>query len=102
MVLTSDGQKHNLGLSLKFEAKSMKVLEYTRKPPSGRGWEYSDKAIDLIRRYKVRYRKQMDWFYLNVFHQTEFPAVFAKLDRHGDGKKLFFLEFNATILNSPG
>jgi Exoribonuclease Xrn1 D2/D3 domain len=53
MVITSDGQKSNLGLSLKFEAKSMKVLDYSQKPANGRGWEYSEKAIQLIRDYKV-------------------------------------------------
>ena len=51
MVITSDGQKNNLGLSLKFEAKSMKVIDYSRK--EGRTWEYSQKALDLIREYKV-------------------------------------------------
>ena len=50
MVL-SEGQKINLGLSLKFEAKSMKVLEYSRK--DGRNWEFSDQAVALIKEYKV-------------------------------------------------
>jgi len=53
MVITSDGQKTNLGLSLKFEAKGMKVLDYSQKSANGRGWEFSDKAIQLIRDYKV-------------------------------------------------
>ena len=52
MVLTSDGSKSNLGLSLKFEAKGLKVIEYSRK--DGRFWEFSDKAIQLIHDYKVR------------------------------------------------
>jgi hypothetical protein len=52
MVLTSDRQKINLGLSIKFEAKSMKVINYSRK--DGRSWEYSQKALDLIMEYKVR------------------------------------------------
>lgn len=51
MVLTSDSQKVNLGLSLKFDAKGMKVLDYSRK--EGRFWEFSDKAVDLILEYKV-------------------------------------------------
>ena len=51
MVITSDNQKSNLGLSLKFEAKSLKVLDYSRK---GRHWEFSEKAISLIREYKVQ------------------------------------------------
>lgn len=51
MVITSDNQKTNLGLSLKFEAKALKVIDYSRK--EGRHWEFSEKAIDLIREYKV-------------------------------------------------
>ena len=51
MVITSDGQKTNLGLSLKFEAKSQKVLDYSRK--DGRSWEFSEKAVQLIKDYKV-------------------------------------------------
>ncbi|EGN98637.1 hypothetical protein SERLA73DRAFT_54338 [Serpula lacrymans var. lacrymans S7.3] len=51
MVLTADSQKSNLGLSLKFEAKSLKVIDYSRK--DGRFWEYSEKTVDLIRDYKV-------------------------------------------------
>lgn len=53
MVITSDNLKVNVGLSLKFEAKSLKVIEYSRK--DGTYWEYSEKAIELIREYKVCY-----------------------------------------------
>jgi len=53
MVISGDGQKNNLGLSLKFEAKGMKVLDYSQKTANGRGWEYSEMTIDLIRNYKV-------------------------------------------------
>jgi 5'-3' exoribonuclease 1 len=65
MVLTSDHQKNNLGLSIKFEAKSLKVIDYSRK--SGRYWEFSEKAVDLIREYK-----------------DKFPEIFAILDQGGD------------------
>ncbi|KAI0052258.1 hypothetical protein FA95DRAFT_1483852 [Auriscalpium vulgare] len=65
MVLTTDNQKVNLGLSLKFEAKGMKVLDYSRK--ESRYWEFSDVAVDLIREYRVCY-----------------PDVFRSLDRSGD------------------
>jgi Exoribonuclease Xrn1 D2/D3 domain/Exoribonuclease Xrn1 D1 domain len=51
MVLVADGQKVNLGLSIKFEAKAMKVLNYSNK--RGNMWEFSNLAIDLIRDYKV-------------------------------------------------
>jgi hypothetical protein len=52
MVITSNGQKTNIGLSLKFEAKALKVIGYSRK--DGRYWEFSEKAVKLIRDYKVR------------------------------------------------
>lgn len=65
MVLAGDGQKVNLGLSIKFEGKAMKVLSYSNK--NGNVWEFSDLAIDLIRDYKERY-----------------PEVFRILDWGGD------------------
>ncbi|KAH9945091.1 exonuclease II [Epithele typhae] len=65
MVITSDGQKNNLGLSVKFEAKALKVVEYSRK--NDRFWEFSDKTIQLLHEYKVTY-----------------PEVFRVLDRNGD------------------
>ena len=51
MVITSDNQKTNLGLSLKFEAKSLKVIGYSKK--DGRNWQYSEKAVDLLVEYKA-------------------------------------------------
>jgi 5'-3' exoribonuclease 1 len=51
MVITSNGQKNNIGLSLKFEAKVLKVIDYARK--EGRYWEFSEKAVELIRDYSV-------------------------------------------------
>lgn len=51
MVITADNQKTNLGLSLKFDAKALKVIDYSRKGP--RHWEFSEKAVELIREYKV-------------------------------------------------
>ncbi|KAE9391139.1 hypothetical protein BT96DRAFT_832474 [Gymnopus androsaceus JB14] len=77
MIITSDGVKHNLGLSIKFEAKGLKVVGYSRKGNGNDGirgggarqnWEYSDKAIELIREY------------LNAF-----PEIFMCLDAGGDG-----------------
>ncbi|KAM5537240.1 hypothetical protein V8D89_009173 [Ganoderma adspersum] len=65
MVVTGDGSKSNLGLSLKFEAKALKVIEYSRK--DGRYWEFSEKAVQLIHEYKATY-----------------PEVFRVLDRSGD------------------
>lgn len=54
MVTVNGDSKINLGLNLKFEAKSQKVLGYTQKTDSG--WEYSERAVQLIEEYKVRRR----------------------------------------------
>jgi 5'-3' exoribonuclease 1 len=51
--VTSSGLKLNLGLNLKFEAKKLKVLGYSRK--SANGWEYSQKAIDLLAQYMIKF-----------------------------------------------
>lgn len=67
MVVLSDGTKVNVGLSLKFQGKGLKVLNYTRM--EDRGWEYSAQAVELLREYKAA-----------------FPQLFSKLDNRGDGK----------------
>lgn len=43
----------NLGLNLKFEAKKLKVLGYSRKGTNG--WEYSEKAVQLIQQYMMKF-----------------------------------------------
>lgn len=43
----------NLGLNLKFESKKLKVLGYSRK--AANGWEYSEKAIQLIQQYMIKF-----------------------------------------------
>ncbi|KAK0296411.1 exonuclease II Exo2, partial [Friedmanniomyces endolithicus] len=49
----SSGLRLNLGLNLKFESKKLKVLGYSRKKESG--WEYSQKAIELLVQYMTRF-----------------------------------------------
>ncbi|KAI9726083.1 MAG: hypothetical protein M1828_002091 [Chrysothrix sp. TS-e1954] len=49
----SSSLRLNLGLNLKFEAKKQKVLGYSRKGDTG--WEFSQKAIDLIMQYMVQF-----------------------------------------------
>jgi 5'-3' exoribonuclease 1 len=49
LTVESSGLKLNLGLNLKFGRKNLKVLGYSRKGATG--WEYSQKAIDLIIKY---------------------------------------------------
>jgi 5'-3' exoribonuclease 1 len=51
--VNSSGLRLNLGLNLKFEAKKLKVLGYSRKGDTG--WEYSQKAIDLIAQYMIKF-----------------------------------------------
>lgn len=48
-----DGRRYDVGLSLKFEAKRLKVTGYSRR--GLRGWEFSAKAVDLIRSYKQQF-----------------------------------------------
>lgn len=51
-VVLVDG-KVNLGLNLKFEAKKLKVLGYSRRGTNG--WEFSNKAIQLIQEYMIKF-----------------------------------------------
>ncbi|KAF3158412.1 hypothetical protein TWF788_004744 [Orbilia oligospora] len=48
-----DDTRQNLGLNLKFEAKKLKVLGYSRK--TGSGWEFSSKAVALISEYMQKF-----------------------------------------------
>ncbi|KAH0366445.1 hypothetical protein KCU65_g5377, partial [Aureobasidium melanogenum] len=79
--VNSSGLQLNLGLNLKFEARKMKVLGYSRK--SERGWEYSQKAIDLIATYMTKFPEFVARIQANpsgdVFNDTDFyPADIAK------------------------
>lgn len=51
--VNSSGLRLNLGLNIKFEAKKLKVLGYSRK--SGNGWEFSPKAVELLQQYMIRF-----------------------------------------------
>ncbi|KAG6009664.1 hypothetical protein E4U21_001728 [Claviceps maximensis] len=53
LISTLAGLKLNLGLKLKFEARKLKVLGYSRK--SNSGWEFSNLAIKLIADYMVAF-----------------------------------------------
>ena len=52
-TVTVDDQRLNLGLNLKFEAKKLKVLGYSRRDATG--WSFSRKAIQLISQYMVAF-----------------------------------------------
>ncbi|RFU35269.1 hypothetical protein B7463_g1079, partial [Scytalidium lignicola] len=58
----------NLGLNLKFEAKKLKVLGYSRRGDNG--WEYSNKAIELLSTY-----------------MTKFPEFIAGIQRKPQGNE---------------
>jgi len=62
-VVVDGTTRLNLGLSLKFEARRQKVLGYSRKVAEG--WQFSNKALALIREYK-----------------TKFPEFIKQLDRN--------------------
>jgi 5'-3' exoribonuclease 1 len=51
-VISGDN-KLNLGLNLKFEAKKLKVLGYSRRGQNG--WEFSQKAIELLQQYMIKF-----------------------------------------------
>lgn len=48
-----EGQRINLGLNLKFEARKQKVLGYSRRGDSG--WEFSSKAVELLQQYMIKF-----------------------------------------------
>lgn len=68
MEVSGASGRVNVGLNLKFEAKSQKVLGYAQR--SEHGWEFSEKAIALVQEYKDR-----------------FPEVIAALDSKRDVTK---------------
>ena len=68
-VYTVGDLRVNLGLNLKFEAKKLKVLGYSRK--SDRGWEYSQAAKQLIIQYAA-----------------SFPDLFAGLMQNPHGNEI--------------
>lgn len=60
MIEDDEGRRQNIGITLKYQQKGLKVLGYTRR--NDRGWEFSAIAIDLIGKYLGK-----------------FPAFFKKL-----------------------
>ena len=90
--VNSSGLRLNLGLNLKFEAKKMKVLGYSRKGATG--WEYSQKAIELIQQYMVKFPEFIAGVIRHpqgdVFNDTDFypeDAAKAKMKEIGQWLK---------------
>lgn len=69
-----DDTRVNLGLNLKFEAKKLKVLGYSRRGQTG--WEFSEKAISLLQQYMVK-----------------FPGFIAGIQRNPQGNTYEATEF---------
>lgn len=68
VIMLFNKQKINIGLNLKFEAKSRKVLGYTRRTHTR--WEFSECAVRLVAEY-----------------QSKFPEIFRGLSRRlSDGE----------------
>lgn len=76
-----DESRINLGLNLKFEAKKLKVLGYSRRGPTG--WEFSEKTIQLVRQYMIKFPEFIAGVQRNsqgsVYNATDFyPEAVAK------------------------
>ena len=69
-----DETRINLGLNLKFEAKKLKVLGYSRR--GANGWEFSQKAIQLLQQYMIR-----------------FPEFIAGIERNPQGNTYEAIDF---------
>ena len=72
------GQRQNLGLNLKFEAKKQKVLGYSRRGDSG--WEFSQKAIDLVQQYMINFPEFIAGIQRNPQNDRYVPTDFYPED----------------------
>ena len=75
------GTRVNLGLNLKFEAKKLKVLGYSRRGPTG--WEFSEKAIDLVRQYMIKFPT-----FIATIQQLPKGDVYAATDFYSENEAL--------------
>lgn len=76
-----DDTRVNLGLNLKFEAKKLKVLGYSRKSESG--WEFSQAAIQLIQQYMIKFPQ----FIAGIHHNPQGDMLPATAYFPGDEKE---------------
>ncbi|KAI4242890.1 MAG: hypothetical protein L6R40_003763 [Gallowayella cf. fulva] len=74
-----DDQRVNLGLNLKFEAKGLKVLGYSRK--AANGWEFSQKAVQLVQQYMVQFPEFIAGIQRNAQSKEYTPADFYPKDQ---------------------
>ena len=77
-----DDNRVNLGLNLKFEAKKLKVLGYSRKTS---GWEFSEKAVQLIQQYMIKFPEFIAGIQRNsqgnIYEATDFYPQSEAKDR---------------------
>lgn len=72
MLRDKKGMRVNIGLDIKFDARRLKVLGYTRK--SGRFWEYSPLAIQLIKEYQQKFPNLFKKL-LDIRERRDMPSV---------------------------
>ena len=85
-----DDSRVNLGLNLKFEAKKLKVLGYSRK--SAGGWEFSAAAVDLIVQYMTKFPEFMAAIHSNpqgdMLEPTQIFKGLSEADAKGKIKEI--------------
>eukprot|EP00854_Cymbomonas_tetramitiformis_P005821 gene5821-7022_t len=74
-------ERIDIGLNLKSAARHLCMPDYSRPAAGGRGWEYSDKAVDLV----GRYLKDFSWIQMGLGTQQ-------RNDRDGFQAQMFFPE----------
>ena len=67
-------EKHNIGLSIKYDARKLKVAGYTRYSSQG-GWEYSSLAGDLLREYYQKFPSVFQAFTKDVRSGNGMPTA---------------------------
>ncbi|KAI8904042.1 phosphodiesterase/alkaline phosphatase D [Gorgonomyces haynaldii] len=81
-------QRVNLGLCLKYESKSQKVLGLSRK--SENGWEFTTKVVDLLQTYKRKFptvfdalnkRSQADYYTIEELFGNDYKPKLLELQQ---------------------
>lgn len=72
MIRDKAGGRLNVGLDIKFDARRLKVLGYTRK--SSRFWEYSPLAMQLIKDYRAKFPNLFNNL-LNLKDRRDMPGI---------------------------
>ncbi|CAH7672268.1 hypothetical protein PPACK8108_LOCUS7076 [Phakopsora pachyrhizi] len=81
ITLPNSAKKLNIGLNLKFKAKSQKVLGYTRKGENV--WEYSEAALNLIAKYKSLFPEVIHKLDYSLGHDVTSADDFFPVDLNG-------------------